>query len=996
MPVYQVRDPAGQLIEIKGDKPPTRDIVEGVFTQAFVQEKGGEEQFAEALSKGIGEATQGQEMSFEDVKPESQLDREAEIEFRNVRRRFSGVPWKIPERLLEYDEKGKPIETHKTGLSFGEKTSDVFLTEDVTEDPEAHLGGSVMGLLSFPARVLGAAVLQGDVSEESTKLWKGTIRELNDWAKDRRNRNVNADVMIGNLQKALDMSRNMPPAMLEEIQDEIDRLEDSKNSGVLTTATQVLGNFGLETASDPMFLFDFGANLKNLLKSGVGTSTRAGIKGAIAETKAAEKKAIQEIAETKLGTSKAGKVEEFVEAGGGKGTVERLKAQGVDIDEAGISVPEGAFSGQVGKIRKQGKLRDEAAEKQLLSAKEQEVAEATAELKGETGAIRERARVATEEAPAKIGVAEADVDVSDLDRSIKDFRESLTKERKPIEELNLVDKVRATTKLKPEHKKEIIRDLLKANSGEIPELDDIVSTITEGSLIKDVISGTRRSGKPVLSKGEVQKVLRDNDFRKGADDLADAILFINQGDLEGAKKVIDRLDELLVSAVKPTAKQKAIEAASPARTIKGKIAEFSDDVLQEKVGDEMFKEFKDIEKLGGKKFGAEKTALKAFNISPTEKNILEFGGKTEAVKKMRKAIEDEAKDFLSNGLKDTDSMKEGEWEQWKKFLGKDFRKDIRVKGAKLAEGDIKKAIESQKLTEDISMQAKDVDVILGTNYAKKIENIQKRGEAAKAATATRLPVKRLVKGFEDRIKAINKRFTKKLGKLEPSQNDQITQILKVAKTGDDLEDTKAMTAALKNKFLDAVEDVADGQKNALSLQVLRKIDGSLGTNYEKMAKDAGRAAGFNLDVMGKVRRSSSEGGGIPSVSVSVAGALGGPAAVKAAGVSQLARKVAVGVKGRKAERALKEIFKLKKASAKRSSELRKALKDVRDGKDVIERELMKGDVLRNIDALVSKGIVPINSLKGVLSQEQMDKLKEEHKNTPKLKNLLIRIERSKN
>jgi hypothetical protein len=344
-------------------------------------------------------------------------------------------------------------------------------------------------------------------------------------------------------------------------------------------------------------------------------------------------------------------------------------------------------------------------------------------------------------------------------------------------------------------------------------------------------------------------------------------------------------------------------------------------------------------------------------------------------------------------------MKRGEWEQWKKFLGKDFRKEIRVKGARLAEEDVRKAIKANNITDEIKAQAKSVDSILNTNLSKKISNLAAREGAAKAATAIRTPIKRLAKGFEDRVKAINKTFAKKLSKLEPSQNDQINQILKLAKTGDEVTDTKAMTIALKNKFLDAVEDVADGQRNALSMQALRKIDKSLGSNYEKMAKDAGRAVGFNLDVLGKVKKAVNTEGGIPSVSISVAGALGGStagsAAVKAAGASQIARKVAISIKGKKAERGIKEIFKLKKAGAKRAEELRKALKDTRDGKNVLESELSKGNLIRNLDVLVSKGIIPLNAIKAMFSEEELKQFIEKNKGSEdkKTRNFIQRIER---
>ena len=97
MPIYQVRNPMGQVIEIKGDKPPTREIVEDIFKQAFVQSAGGEEAFAKSLASGIQEATQG-DLDLTNVKPESQLAREQRIQERVQRRQ---APVEVAEQFRQ-------------------------------------------------------------------------------------------------------------------------------------------------------------------------------------------------------------------------------------------------------------------------------------------------------------------------------------------------------------------------------------------------------------------------------------------------------------------------------------------------------------------------------------------------------------------------------------------------------------------------------------------------------------------------------------------------------------------------------------------------------------------------------------------------------------------------------------------------------------------------------------------------------------------------------
>jgi len=158
-------------------------------------------------------------------------------------------------RQKQFEEKEKRRKANK--LTKSEKLLDVAFTEDVMRNPDLvnpkGLEGAVAGVGGFSsllARAAGSLIGQGDIEDESTKVFKPLIENTRKWVESREAQNTSADVMIESLRKALD-EKALTGDQRKRFEAQIEKAEDSKNSGALTTAVDVMNTFSLETISDP-------------------------------------------------------------------------------------------------------------------------------------------------------------------------------------------------------------------------------------------------------------------------------------------------------------------------------------------------------------------------------------------------------------------------------------------------------------------------------------------------------------------------------------------------------------------------------------------------------------------------------------------------------------------------------------------------------------------------------------------------------------------------
>jgi hypothetical protein len=184
--------------------------------------------------------------------------------------------------------------------TIGEKIEDVLLTRDVTESGDQPSAlADVTGVLSLPARTLGAVFGIGEIEEESTKLLKSAIEGLNKWA------------------------------------------DNPENEGFTTEAARLLGNVALETASDPLAIAGALKGAVTQTAKSLGKTVTSKQVDDLVEMAAkksgrkVEKKAI------KAGGKDVKAEQLLVDAGGPKQVVKRLDDKGIKISTAGQrSIPQ--------------------------------------------------------------------------------------------------------------------------------------------------------------------------------------------------------------------------------------------------------------------------------------------------------------------------------------------------------------------------------------------------------------------------------------------------------------------------------------------------------------------------------------------------------------------------------------------------------------------------------------------------------------------------------
>lgn len=365
MPIYKVTAPDGRTFKLTGDSPPSSEELEQVFSSMGALEPS--DTFEEDPDQTQADIENANVVTPEpDIKIETELTEPLDVPFRPE---TTGLSTEAIQQLepQELGQTPQEVESIKTDISgriekrrieseerkarrlsgnqpLGERLEDIALTTGATESPTFDDSGKIFGLLSLPARALGAAIGQGDISEEATKLFKGSIQEVKDWADSRRAQDQTADEMIANLRSAMEGSTAGPEAD-EAMIAQIDAIEDSKNSGVLTTAIEVINNFTLETASDPLAIVSV---VKNAIVGGVKVAaSRAAAKEGVKKTgkevatdivegasEVALKRA-EDIGRKKLGASDITIEQDLGKLGGPKKLIKKLEDAGIKINSRG-------------------------------------------------------------------------------------------------------------------------------------------------------------------------------------------------------------------------------------------------------------------------------------------------------------------------------------------------------------------------------------------------------------------------------------------------------------------------------------------------------------------------------------------------------------------------------------------------------------------------------------------------------------------------------------
>lgn len=794
MPIYQVKSPSGQVIEIKGESPPSRAIIENIFKQAgLAQDTPIETSPAEQLRQQALGGTLSPEVGQELVAQ----DEAANIDPRIKLAQASAAD---PEAMERHGQ--KLVKEREARVEAGKGTFADTLSRNLFTKEAATPGQAILGASNLLARGLGAMTFQGDLADEDTSLFKEFKQDLTDWSSSREAQNTTADTMIGNLRTTLSSSTEIPEEMKAEIESQIAEIEKSKNSGALTTATDVVGGLMLGIGEDPIVL-------KSLLKGVVGIG-----KGVV---KKAFPKTVESITQKTLDTTtdrllKFGvrnkKMIDFIDEQPGKNVKQKL----TNIRRR-----------QTGELTPSGKIQDESIEamfdERTLASLEKNADNIQTELDRvkdvgadvrESIALKKEARKDVAQAEKESGIAEEEI------KGIKKKTETEDVAKKVVEDVesevtatDIVESVINKNKIKNvgfEEAEEIAKQIPVSQLDAIKTTKDMLIKWTGGATKgrtynADAIALTTEL-RANASLEEIGALLRKKGY---GGELAEPIFRVKRRNVSDLKKSKDILNKAIARNADPTDITTQLSKEAKANI---------DEVVKRTAGDS-FKGIQIAEKAGGETRDAANSLYSAMGIAPTKAGIInETVVKSKAISKLDEFLEKEAKKFADNGFKPTPAMgKKADFAEWKKHFGFDARKEVESRAKKLG------------ITSEAKGKIKEIDV--------DVKEAQKA--IVEASASTKQKIDRYAKQSADQVKkGIKRRIT------------EIRQALSKAKT------EKALKGNVASDFRSEVKHFAGEGGFSKNTESFKTFESKYGSKLSDMVEDQAIFSTFNVSPTGKI------------------------------------------------------------------------------------------------------------------------------------------------
>lgn len=841
MPVYEIEGPDGTIFELEGDTPPTEQELEQVFAQYNKEPVG---------LQNIPYTTQQQDYQQSRVDKFESMPEEKKAEF--AKGLASGIQSGFEElgvadditrqsdrvkadRKKEFAEKEK--RRAKGKLTTEEKLLDVAFTEDVTRDPsvavdQSVVGGAkaVVGAVGILPRALGSVVQKfrtgefGDISKEETKAFKQEIQAINDWAESRENTNERADEYIdkisSNFRKAV-LDGSLSEEQLNKMSSVIDKLEDQKTSGVLTTAGDVVGNILFETLSDPLVL-------KGLIGGVVKGVSRA-IPKEIGEKFAKEYTAKTLDRLSNLGV-KSKKMLEYISSKEGDTFREKLANirlnQPVRTSPSGVALPEDITRELTSEtLETLKKNADEIDE--ILTSTKKESKDAITELETDIATNKEnvksefdvkesdvRAKAEQERFATKSDIESTKEDIISETEYEKDIIGEVASPEGTVEKFTRggefsgrdinkafkkAEELAGEARIYDNDKKALLNEMIAAIEGDADRVADYSDVVSEIWKIK--------KNAPL---GDYRRKLTENGLNPN---FAESFRNIKKGDIDSVKKAKKEFNDIIQSEYSlGTAMSKSSE------NFKKKI----DEIVENNLTPENYKKLKGLEEEGGKFRDALKSIHEAMGIKGGTEIIsdIKLG---DAISKLDEYFDKQAKILASKGSL-SNMGPNGRYSKWKEYFGIDAGQEIINRAKKLG----------------LSERAKKTISYLDKKATKTLGEIDVKESALISALNKQKQTKL---SFIDKLKKAEK------GKLQSIYDSKINEIKK------ELARAKSKVSASENvaeDFRKAVEHFADKGQFEVD-NVYREFESKYGSQLAKLIPDQAVLSSLDITAKGKIK-----------------------------------------------------------------------------------------------------------------------------------------------
>lgn len=797
------------------------------------------------------------------------------------------------------------------GLTAWEKAQDIAFTPEVVDDPYAGLFTKALAGLGLTTRATGAAVGQGEITDQKTKALKPLATKLDKWAETREARDMSAKEMIPKLEEAVRksiLSGKIPKENIQKMVDTIGTLKEQESSGALTTAINAVDNVLIDIGSDPAA---WGTILKGVFSVGAGTARAVAREGAkdIISSGVARKLAIKkglgipndemlnEISKIpgktikdKLRHLRVNKYDQNALQTSGRfkpsaieeaiGDVDHTALQ-KQLDELGTT-----FKSEVGATEAASKGREEAISRglkedvefakgefgekasKMIAGEEASLAAKEAKLKAKGTTLSQKAKKRGEiEETFKKGevVDEQEILRMEQEEAIKGVDAKLTGEGVSTEEA--ISKVTGEGEFSGVGK--------NVGFNEMEELSKAVDVGDKGKkgLLKhmaEVATGGKSEGvnydaiaeelfkvKSTASEGDLRKALKAIEKKyeiKIPKEMSAVYENILKGDVNSLRNIKKDLNAVLAKGGEITSGQKV-----RAQGFKDHIENISKKATPEDTWDKILSS----KELGGDIGESISTFRQAAGIgSSGDATIIGKIAKPEAISKMDKWIDVAAKEFVENNLKFPSGTK-AKLLQWKKHLNIDIISEVRKRAKPLEKGRIA-AIKSSAST-DIAAAGKEAIKDIGaksTEAAKKIKARTVREvsrEGAKSRNVVRNIKRSLVPKRNEVIEAIKGKAKDALERSKIAKSNTLDELQQTYDKA-----SKSLTKEIDALKAKGIDPTGDFQKEVdrfasegsfqLDSRSMKNFRDKYGDKLADMIPDAGIMAILDVSPKGKVLR----------------------------------------------------------------------------------------------------------------------------------------------
>jgi hypothetical protein len=716
------------------------------------------------------------------------------------------------------------------GLTTLEKAEDIVFTPEVVDDPEAGVFTKGLAAMGLTLRATGAAAGQGEITDPKTKLLRPLADNLEEWGKSREAQNTSADQMIGSLNEAVReaiLSGDTPVEDIEKMTATIDRLEEQKNSGALTTAIELVDGLLIDIGSDPL---SWPTILTSMFRAPGAILKRVGeSKGALDVVKKATGKTSDKL--KKIGI-RNNKMLEFIDEQPGATVREKLK--NMKQRQPGELTPSGEVQAEsVEALFDERTLRslDENAdviqrELDALKSTQKEVTEGVIEKGRGRKQGTEEARRGQEfdiDTQAGIETLEAQKAGEKLKGAVREGAE------KDIQAIPSSVDVSETVGEFTKGGKFSGRGIDEAfNEAESLAKSGKIDIPTRKKLIGEMVASAEGDADRVVDYSEVVNAL--NKIRKDAP-VADYRRALKAQDIDPAfaesfRRLKQGTSNDVIAAKRQFNKVLAKEGVGVDDTMKAAADNFkaeADKVVKSSLGAEGYAKLLKAQEAGGKSSSARKKLLKAMKLDPRKTEIVEDIDFNDAISNLDGFIDDAAKKFAKDGAH-PDMLEGGRFPEWKKHFGIDVESEVRNRAKKLSIGE--KAVATEKGVEAVTKEA--------------VGNIKVDATKAKSALS------RATGDINKKIDGYVRQSKKQLQKGFTRRANEIKEALNVAKK------EAGLKANVAEDFRKEVEYFAGEGGFSKNTESFKTFTDKYGEKLSSMIEDQAIFSTFDVSSKGKI------------------------------------------------------------------------------------------------------------------------------------------------